>query len=240
MNRKKLYWSVFFSANLIYIIVAYIGLWMMFESIAISVVLTICFMPIFVKKIKIYLESKRQQRMESEFYKMLGRISMSMSSGMILENALKETVVVDKKDYKLLGDDFEKMYRMLQNNYSIDVAFRTLAQRSNNREIKTFCEVLSAGMPTGIDISGLIRYLSAAYRMREDTEGEIIRILNAPKYNNRIIIIMPFICITLFKQLAPSYMDSLYTDLGRVIMIVVLAMLLAAGWLGEKLGKIEY
>ena len=92
----------------------------------------------------------------------------------------------------------------------------------------------------GINMTELIRYLSSEYRLRADTESEITRILNAPKYNNRAVLIMPFVCIALFKQVAPDYMAVLYTSVGRIVMVIVASMLALAWWLGEKIGKISY
>lgn len=236
----KLYWSIFFSAFLIYVLAACVVLWLMFEKIYMCVVAPVCGSPLFIVLFKRYMEKKKQQYIENEFYKLMNRISMSMASGMILENALKETITVDKKDYKVLGQCLEKMYRMIQNNYSVESTFKILAQDSNNREIKIFYEVLTVGSPMGINMTELIRYLSSEYRLRADTESEITRILNAPKYNNRIILIMPFVCIALFKQVAPDYMAALYTSTGRIVMVIVAVMLVFAWWLGEKIGKISY
>lgn len=240
MNGKKLYWSVFFSLIIIYVFVGSLCVWLLFENILVCCILILTGLPFFVILLKRYLEKKKQSIIEMEFYKMLGSVSASMASGMILENALKETIIVDKKEYKILSSDFEKMYRMLQNNYTIEGAFKLLAQKYNNREIKTFCDVLSAGRPTGIDMTALIRYMSSAYRTKADAYSEIVRILNAPKYNNRLIMAMPFVCIFIFRQMAPSYMSSLYTHTGNMIMLFVSILIIFSCWLGEKIGNINY
>ena len=85
-----------------------------------------------------------------------------------------------------------------------------------------------------------MRWLSSADRMRSDAESEIARILNAPKYNNRIMMLMPVVCVVLFKQIAPSYMEPLYSGAGRIVMTGVLLVVLFAWWIGDKLGDIEY
>lgn len=240
MNRKISLWSIFISSVLVYGIVAFILLWIMFENVYACVIITLIASPIFFYMLWKYIKIKKQQQIESEFYLLLSRISMSMASGAILENALKETISMDIKNYKVLGNDLEKMYRMLQNNYPVESTFKVLSQSTNNIEIKIFYDVLNVGRPLGINMSELIRYLSSAYRMRADTESEITRILNAPKYNNRAVMIMPFVCVALFRQMAPDYMECLYTMPGRIIMIIVFVMLILAWLIGERLGKISY
>ena len=119
-------------------------------------------------------------------------------------------------------------------------AFRVFAQRCRNREILTFSEVLAAGIPAGINLAQLIRYLSSAYRLKADVEQEIKKTLNAPKYNNRIIMAMPVCCIFLFRKIAPSYLEPLYYGSGRIVMVVVFLLLIVAWWTGTYLSNIRY
>lgn len=239
MKKQKYFWKEYYKYFLIYLLAAYFVFDAMFDNQKINLVLILCGIPIFFKKIKIYVYKKRQRQIENEFYKLLSNISMSMSSGMSLENSIKEAAA-DKKSYKYLSVEINGIYRMLKNNYSPESAFLKLAQKTENSEIKTFSEVLSAGIPAGVNLALLMRWLSSAYRMRFDAEEEISRIINAPKFNNRIIMIMPAVCVVLFRQIAPYYMAPLYGGIGRIIMIGVLLVLILAWWLGSKLEKIEY
>lgn len=247
MKKKKYILKKYFNLKgkiscyaIIYIITALFVFNVIFERWDISFVLAICGLPIFFKKVKGWLKKKRQETTEAEFYILLSQLSMSMSSGMSLENALREAVVTGKKEYRILGDELESISRMLQNNYTPEYVFGVLAKKTENQEIKTFAEIISVGIPAGINIAGLMRWLTAAYRMKTDTEGEISKILNAPKYNNRIILLMPVVCIVLFKQIAPSYMQSLYVGTGRIIMLFVVFVIALAWWFGEKISKIDY
>lgn len=240
MKKKGFHWNTYFNYVLVYVFAAFFVFQAIFARWEISILLMLCGLPVFIKKIKIYIHKKRQEKIEKDFYKLLSHISVTMSSGSSLENALKEAVLIGKKEYKVLWKELESSYRMLQNNYSPEYVFLSLAKKTDNHEIKTFSEILSVGIPAGINLARLIRWLSSAYRMRFDAESEIARILNAPKYNNRIMMIMPVVCIVLFKQIAPSYMQPLYSGAGRIVMAVVLLLVLFAWLIGDKLGDIEY
>ncbi len=247
MKKKKYVLKKYFNLNsklvcfmCFYIALAVFVFMVVFEKWTISISLALCGLPLFVKKTKLWLKKKRQEATEAEFYVLLTQLSMAMSSGMSLENAIREAVVAGKKEYKILRAELEGMYRLLQNNYSPEYVFGVLAKKTENQEIKTFSEILSVGMPAGINMAGLMRWLTSAYRMKIDTESEISRILNAPKYNNRIILAMPVVCIVLFKQIAPSYMQPLYAGAGRIIMVFVVFVIALAWWLGEKISKIDY
>jgi len=77
-------------------------------------------------------------------------------------------------------------------------------------------------------------------RIKADVEQEIKKTLNAPKYNNRIIMAMPVCCIFLFRKIAPSYLEPLYYGSGRIVMVVVFLLLIVAWWTGTYLSNIRY
>ena len=240
MKKKGFHWNTYFNYVLVYVFAAFFVFQAMFARWDVSILLMICGLPVFVKKIKKYIYKKRQTAIENEFYKLLSHISMAMSSGNSLENAIKEAATIGKKEYKVLHRELEEAYRMFMNNYSPELVFSAIARKTESHEIKTFSEILSVGIPAGINLAALMRWLSSAYRMRSDAESEIARILNAPKYNNRIMMLMPVVCVVLFKQIAPSYMEPLYSGAGRIVMTGVLLVVLFAWWIGDKLGDIEY
>lgn len=248
MKPKEFCWKGFFKLFgkelfvyiIIYIIAAMLLARAFFERWMISCIITACGLPIFLLEIKKCLTTRRQARIEAEFFIMLQQVSMSLSSGSTLENAVRETIVTDRRNYKTIGEDLECVYRMLRNNYPPEDAFRIFAQRCRNREILTFSEVLAVGIPAGINLAQLIRYLSSAYRLKADVEQEIKKTLNAPKYNNRIIMAMPVCCIFLFRKIAPSYLEPLYHGSGRIVMAAVFLLLLAAWWTGKYFSNIRY
>ncbi|MFR1517423.1 MAG: type II secretion system F family protein [Clostridia bacterium] len=249
MMGRKSFWKEFsdvvqkqalLAYLVIYCIAAVLLTRAFFERWDVSLLLLVCGLPVFIRKSRRYLAACRQTRAETEFYRMLRQVSMSLSAGATLENAVRETAFADRKDYKVIGGELERVYRMLKNHYPPEYAFRIFAQRCGNREILAFSEVLSAGIPAGINLAQLIRYLSSTFRLKADVEQEIRKLLNAPKYNNRIIMIMPVVCIFLFRKVAPSYLEPLYHGTGRIIMVIVFILLFAAWWIGDRLSDIRY
>ena len=247
MKKTRCDWNGFFKRKkqlllycTVYAVLAIVSFEAMWASWDVSIVLMLCAMPVFVKKVNGWVERKHQVAIEAEFYKLLGQLSMAVSSGMSIENAMRESIMTGKKEYKVLSSDLEIVYRLLQNNYSVEYAFGVLAKKTHNEEIKTFTEILSVGIPAGINLAGLMRWISSVNRVRTDTEGEISRILNAPKYNNRIVMAMPVVCIVLFKNIAPSYIAPLYSGTGRIIMGFVLFIMVIAWVVGEKISVIDY
>ena len=110
MKPKKFCWKEFFKLFgkelLLYITIYIIAAMMLtrafFERWVISCIITVCGTPIFLLEIKKYLSARRQARIETEFFIMLRQVSMSLSSGSTLENAVRETIVTDRKNYKTI------------------------------------------------------------------------------------------------------------------------------------------
>ena len=248
MRRAEFFWKKYSDLLrieslpylLAYIAASFILTKAFFSRWELSCIASISAFPVFLRKLQRYLSERRQHRTETEFYLMLRQVSMSLSSGVTLENAVRETILADRKQYKVIGSELERVCRMLKNNYPAEQAFRVFARRCGNREILAFSEVLSAGIPAGITLAQLIRYLSSAFRLKADTEQEIKRLLNAPRYNNRIITLMPPFCVLLFRQLAPSYLEPLYHGTGRIVMAAVFLLLMLAWWLGDRLSDVRY
>ncbi len=237
-DNKTRYLSVLYT--LLYTAAAYFVFFSFFENSKISVILTLCGLPVFIFRMRKYMRAVHRERVEAEFYIMLRQISMSLSSGSTIENAVRETVAADRKSYKVIGKELEKVYGMLRNNIPAERAFAEFAKQCGNSEITAFGEVLRAGIPAGINLAGLIRYVSSSLRMKSDVEQDIKRMLNAPKYNNRIIMAMPVFCIVLFRSISPSYLEPLYVGAGRIVMIAVLALIISAWLIGERLSDIRY
>ena len=237
-DKKSKY--LFALCVLVYIAAAYFVCMSFFENRKAACILTVCGMPFFIKKLMSYIYTKRQRAIEDEFYFMLRQISMSLSSGNTLSNAVKETVITDRKSYRMIGSELERVYGMLRNNCSAEDAFRAFAKRCGNREITAFSEVLCAGVPAGVNLNELIRYVSSSLRTKADVEQEIRRMLNAPKYNNRIIMAMPVFCIVMFRGIAPSYLAPLYAGTGRFVMAAVLVLIVFAWFIGERISNIRY
>lgn len=157
MRRAELFWKKYSDLLrieslpylLAYIAASFILTKAFFSRWELSCIAAIGVFPVFLRKLRRYLSERRQHRTETEFYLMLRQVSMSLSSGATLENAVRETILADRKQYKVIGSELERVCRMLKNNYPAEQAFRVFARRCGNREILAFSEVLSAGIPAG-------------------------------------------------------------------------------------------
>lgn len=247
--RIKLFFKKYFNHfkkeillySAIYFVAAMLFTLTFFDNIYVAFAIAVLGIPIFLKRMQRYLSIRQQVRIEKEFYAALRQISISMASGATLENAIREMIATgQKKSCQTIKNELETVYRMLRNHYTPDQAFRSFAERCRNQEIKAFAEVLAAGIPAGINLTQLIKYMSAAFQLKADVELDIQKTLNAPKYNNRIIMAMPFLCVIVFRKIAPAYMAPLLEGSGRIVLSVVFLLIVLAWWMGDRLSDIRY
>ncbi len=215
-------------------------IWLFFQRFGISLLIAVCISPLIVWKARNVLIVRFDRCITREFCDVLVTLSGSLGAGLGLERCVYELADSPGREYPLLQPEFQRMQQLLNLNWPVEYVFEDLAQRYAHPDMRTFSTALRAGIPAGINLVELVRRISAAARMKRDTEMEIIRVLNLPKYNNRIVMLMPFLSVFTVRVLAPSYAASLDSGIGAIIMIVACCLLGVAFLLGEQLGKIQY
>ncbi len=229
-------------ATLSFALAAAVGLciWLFFQSVWMSLLLTGLVLPVIVWKVRGYLMQRFTRRVEKAFSNVLVFLSGSLIAGNRLERCIGEIAESRAPETSILQPEFERMNQLLRLNWPVERVFEDFAARYDVGDIRVFSVALSAGIPAGINLVELVRQVSATLRVKCDTEEEIHRVLNLPKYNNRIVLAMPFLSVFAMRMMAASYAASLDTGIGRVIMAVACLLLGLAVVLGDLLGQIRY
>lgn len=225
---------------LCYIVIMSFVVQTMFELWYVTVTIVIAGLPIFLKKMSKYMKQRRIYRQEVEFSLFLRKLSASLAAGMTVRNAVTEIAIHNKSEYRFLYKEIERIRRLLDYNHSVQDAFAELAVRCPCDDIRMFADCLSYGIPAGVDIVNLIRYVSSSFDIKNDTRREIQQTLNLPKYNNRVMLCAPIGCLILIKNIAPEYIAPLYEGYGRIVMVVVGLILLFAGVMGSLIADVKY
>ena len=191
-------------------------------------------------KVRKEFESRYEKTMRREFVACLVSLSGSLSSGIRLEQCINEIAISDSSEFSHLRPEFERMSKLIQLNLPAERAFAELADRVPVSDIVLFSQALEYAIPAGVNLIELTRSFSSGMRIRNDVEAEITRTLNLPRYNNRIITVMPFLMIALMRFTAADYLTGLDGGIGTIVKICVAATIIAAMILGELLGNIKY
>lgn len=218
----------------------YLCMWSFFHNLWFGVLVTVLAGPFVCWKIRKGLITRFDRRLEKEFADILVVFSGSLTAGLSLNQCVRDIAEQPSGEYPVLSKEFSRMEQLLRLNWPVERVFEELAIRCDHPDIQLFSTVLLEGIPAGVNLVELVRQIASTLRMKQDTEGEITRILNLPKYNHRIIMAMPVLSVVAIRWMAPSYAAGLETGLGFVLLICACVLLGLAVLLGEFLGRIRY
>ena len=198
-----------------------------------------CILPLRIK-VRKEAEKRYEKIIRKEFVSCLVSISGSLSSGLRLEQCITEIALSESDEFSHIRNEFLRMSKLVSLNLPAEKAFSELARRIPVRDIRLFSQALDYAVPSGVNLIELVRSFSSGMRIRNDVEAEISKTLNLPKYNNRIITVMPFAMIALMRGTAGDYLSNLDTGTGFIVKTAAMIIIGAAILLGEVLGDIKY
>lgn len=237
--RKFSYFQLFLFGTLA-LCGVYLCMWAFFRNAWIGGGITFVACPIVLWKIRGGLITRFNRNIEKEFADILVVFSGSLMAGLSLSQCIREIAEQPGREYPVLSGEFSRMEQLLRLNWPVERVFEALAERCDHPDIRLFSTVLNAGIPAGVNLVELVRQIASTMRMKQDTEAEITRILNLPKYNNRIIMAMPVVSVVAIRWMAPSYAAGLDTGIGFLILVAACCLLGFALLLGELLGRVGY
>ena len=218
----------------------FLSAFVLFTDAAVSAVMTaLCLVPIYLK-VRKECEKAYERTVRREFVSCLVTLSGTLSSGARLEQCVNEIALGDSSEIRHIRPEFQRMSKLIQLNLPVEKAFSEFAERVPVSDIKLFSQALEYGIPAGVNLIELVRSFSAGMRIRNDVEAEITRTLNLPRYNNRVVTVMPFVMIAVMRLTAGDYLAELDTGAGLIVKMVSAAMIIFAVVLGELLGDIKY
>ncbi|MDR0287433.1 MAG: hypothetical protein LBI03_07010 [Clostridiales bacterium] len=214
-----------------------------FNDPLISVLISAVFLPVVIKMINKSDNKKQNKHMETHFCEVLQIMASSLSAGSSVESALLEVQSElsgkNERSYEKIKGEFLLITNGLMMNRSCEELLNEFAIRTGVSNIQNFSSAFELCRTAGGNMVDLFRNAAMTLRIKLDTEKEIIRILNLPKFNHKILTGMPFVLILMLRITSPSYIASLMTGYGKLIMLAVLAIIIVAWFIGNKISDIR-
>ena len=170
-------------------------------------------------------------------------IANGLGAGYSLEGAVKET----KKDLELvfpsnafIFQEIEAMLVGLQMNVPIEQLFQNFGSRSGIEDIRNFANVVTVAKRSGGNLVHIIRKTINSIGDKLTVEEEIETMIAAKKYEEKIMMLMPYGIIGYLKISNGSFFDVLYHNLlgGAIMTLFLLVIYLADVW-AQKIMEIE-
>ncbi|MCQ2400868.1 MAG: type II secretion system F family protein [Lachnospiraceae bacterium] len=179
------------------------------------------------------LRKKRKVRLSSQFREAIGIVGGYISAGYSVENAFGASA---SQLAGLFGNeaDITREFLIIRNGVSINRPIEELlddfAKRSDTDEIKSFAEVFSIASRTGGSLTDITERAVSVIREKMEVSEEIRNITASKRFEQKIMLTIPFFLILYLDVTNPGYLDPMYeTVAGRVIMTGCL-LLMSASW----------
>ena len=186
---------------------------------------------------------KETEQFQKMFREWILLLAFSLSAGYSVENALGQSYRELRMMFPGGGCMIEELQEMLAksgNNQRPEILFEELAQRHPLEEVKSFSEVFSTARASGGSLNAVIR--STASQMAEvlDTKREIVTMLAAKVYEQKIMTVMPAAVILYIRVCSGEFLQGLYHNpAGICVMTVCLCMYAGAYLMGKRMVQFE-
>ncbi len=200
--------------------------------------------PFFVRSYKKAAKERKKKRIEKQFLEAMQLVLSAVSAGNSVEQAMVSVLENQEKGHSSsIGDiamELDSVCRKTGMLYRFYDELMLFAVKTESENIISCVNAMSIVAVRGGDMTYVIRNALANLRVKFETDDEIMRALSLPKYNLRIITVMPFALVLLIKNMSEGYMDALYeTNYGLAVSIGAMTVIAGAWLFGSKLCDVK-
>ncbi len=186
---------------------------------------------------------ERRERLSLQFRDTVLAVSTGMQAGRAAENAFLEAEGEIRALYgreSEMARELALLRKGLRNQIPLEQMLLSLGERSCVEEIRDFTEVFAVAKRMGGNLKEIIRRTAELTQQRMDVDREIVTLLASQKYEQRVMLLVPFLLFGYMQVSSKGFFDILYHNAaGILVMTICLAIYLAAYVLGEKLTDIR-
>lgn len=186
---------------------------------------------------------QRKERLALQFKDTILAVTAGMQTGHSVENAFLEA---EGEIRALYGKDCEMAKELalikkgLKNAAPLEKLLLNMGERSHVEEIRDFTEVFAAAKRLGGNLKEIIQRTAELTRQRMEVDREIKTTLAAKKYEQKVMMLIPFLLFGYIKLSSPDFFDMLYFNCaGILVMTVCLILYLTACLLAERIMDIQ-
>ena len=220
------------------------GSYIISANVVLSIIAGAIAVPLFTGRFIKYLRMKKKKEIEKQFIEAMQLILAAVSAGNSVEQAMRSVC----EDYRnggtvnigAIAGELEAVCGKAGMLYRFYDELTLFALKTESEDIISCVKAMSIVGLRGGNMTYVIRYALGNLRIKFETDAEINGALALPKYNLRIITVMPFALVLVIKEMSKGYMDALYaTRYGTAVSAGVIALIAAAWIFGSKLCEIE-
>lgn len=185
----------------------------------------------------------RKQRLSLQFKDAILMVTAGIQSGSSVENAFLEAereIVSLYGAQSEMGRELSAIRKGLTNRVPLEKMLLDLGRRSGVEEIRDFTEVFAAAKRLGGNMKEIIKRTADLTGQRMEVEREITTLLASRKYEQKVMMLIPFLLYGYMQISSAGFFDILYHNpAGIAVMTLCLALYLGSCVLSEKIMDIR-
>lgn len=195
-----------------------------------AVLLLWMFFPLFLRKERENLMSRRREQLKEELKELMQSMATLLRAGYALENVLPMVQSDLQRAFpkgSILAVECELMEQRRLINQPIDMLFQELAGRHKLAELKDFTQMLVIARQRGGNLVEIVTETCLQLQENMQAAREIAVMVAAKVLEQRIMLMIPFGMIAYLNVSNPGYLDCLYGSVfGVLVMTVCLIIIL--------------
>ncbi len=193
-----------------------------------------------MKKKKIYQQKKE---LTLQFKEMIEALATALSAGYSLERSFEEA----EKDLRLIYSSQAHIFRELDGileglkmNIPLEQHLTDFGRRSGVDDITNFANVVTVAKRSGGNLVKIIQKTVNSISDKLAVEEEIDTLIAAKKYEERIMMVMPYAIILYLRLTSGEFFDVLYHNImGAMLMTIFLILIHIADLWAQRIMEIE-
>ncbi len=232
----------FFLQEFVKLIVLSLGIGLAFFDSLVSGALVLPFMYLILRIDIQNYEARQKNKLAGEFRDLIVCMAGNLGAGYALDTAFVMAIKdVKKQDEKsLIGGMEAAIINELSCNVPLAVVLRRLSEKSRISDMQSLSNMIITSKKYGGDIVYLIRQYARKITEQTAVNKEIETMIASKRMEGKIMTAAPFMMVFYMRFGNSAYMNMLYdTPLGRIIMVICLAVIYAAVFMTNKITRIE-
>lgn len=217
-----------------------------YKDPVLSVIIAVFLAPTFEREFAKSRVKNRKKRLRTQFCDMLEAMSVASRAGNNEFRALESAYSDLKMTYNENTDIIREMKGIISRNRNgipLRTLFKDFGERSGVEDIKSFGEIYEIIEGRSDKFADIIKQTQQIISDKIEIEEEIETVLTAPKNENKIMLVMPVLLVTLLGGGEGGFLEWLYAKdtkfFGAIVISVCVAIFISAYLLGQKMTDID-
>lgn len=188
------------------------------------------------------LMKKRKNILIHQFRELLAALSVSLSSGMNMQESLASAyndLKLEFSENAYIVQEVQEMIHGMQNNVPLEEMMNSLGKRSEIDDIRNFGVVFSMCYRTGGSLKDIVRRTSDILSEKMEISEEIETTISSNKMQLNVMMCFPIIIMLMLRTMSSSFSASFATVSGTIAITVALIIFYIAYRTGQKIIDIK-